>query len=375
MKNFAKHVVIFIKKEIVFTIAAALAIVSSIIIKPGISVIDGIDFRTLVLLFSLMAVVAGLQRQAVFVRIGNALISKINSTRTLYLILILLCFTFAMFLTNDVALITFVPFSIMILPMAGQKEKLPVIIVLQTLAANLGSVLTPLGNPQNLYLYNISCLTMGQFMLWMLPLWIVSLVLVVAPVFFMSNESISKQSTQELPPINKIKQIMYILLFVVSLCCVLKILDYRILFAIILVAVIAFDRQTIGRVDYILLLTFVGFFVFIYNMKQVPAFVNWISNVVNGHEFIVGVLSSQVISNVPAALLLSGFTDNLKTLLVAVNVGGLGTIIASMASLISYKLYCASKDSKSGSYMALFTIFNFAYLIFIFAFCKLWYQI
>lgn len=359
----------FARKEIVFSIAFVLAVVSFFIVRPGAGVVDGIDFRTLVLLFSLMVVVAGLQRQAVFVRIGDMLISKIDNSRTLYLLLIFLCFFFSMVLTNDVALITFVPFSIMLLPRAGLKEKLPVIIVLQTLAANLGSVLTPLGNPQNLYLYNLSGMGIGEFVSFMLPMWCVSLILVAVPVFFFAKENIEKPKGRNYPNLDKRKQMMYLVLFVFSLLCVLKVIDYRILFVIVFAVVFIADRQTLARVDYVLLLTFVGFFVFIYDMKQMPAIVDWISGIVVGREFLVGVLASQVISNVPTALLLSGFTDKIKTLLLAVDVGGMGTLIASLASLISYKLYALSEDCKPGKYMLLFTAYNVIYLILICIFC------
>ena len=365
----------FIKKEAVFSIAAILAIVSLIVVKPGFDFVEGIDFRTLVLLFALMAVVAGLQRQSLFTRIGNALIERIESSRVMYLILVLICFVSSMVLTNDVALITFVPFSIMILPMAGLKKRIPIIVILQTIAANLGSALTPLGNPQNLYLYNISKMSTGEFILWMLPFWCISLVLVVVPIFFLGNEPIDRQSGHDLPKANMKKQILYLALFALCLLCVLKVLDYRILMAIVVICVAAMDRHTLLRVDYVLLLTFVGFFIFIYDMKQIPSVVTWISSVVSGREFLVGVLSSQIISNVPAAILLSGFTDNLKVLLLSVDAGGLGTLIASMASLISYKLYSMSKDSNSGKYMAKFTAFNVAYLVIIYLFCKMWYKI
>lgn len=365
----------FIKKEAVFSIAAILAIVSLIVVKPGFDFVEGIDFRTLVLLFALMAVVAGLQRQSLFTRIGNALIERIESSRVMYLILVLICFVSSMVLTNDVALITFVPFSIMILPMAGLKKRIPIIVILQTIAANLGSALTPLGNPQNLYLYNISKMSTGEFILWMLPFWCISLVLVVVPIFFLGNEPIDRQSGHDLPKANMKKQILYLALFALCLLCVLKVLDYRILMAIVVICVAAMDRHTLLRVDYVLLLTFVGFFIFIYDMKQIPSVVTWISSVVSGREFLVGVLSSQIISNVPAAILLSGFTDNLKVLLLSVDAGGLGTLIASMASLISYKLYSMSKDSNSSKYMAKFTAFNVAYLVIIYLFCKMWYKI
>lgn len=370
-----KRLVIFIKKEIVFTIALLLAVISCAIVRPGLSVIEGIDFRTLVLLFSLMAVVAGLQRQFVFIRIGNGLMARIGSTRVLYSILVLLCFVFSMFLTNDVALITFVPFSVMILPMAQKAEKLPLIVVLQTLAANLGSVLTPLGNPQNLYLYNISGMSVAQFLGWMLPMWVISLVLVMLPILIMKNEPIVRPEARSMPNPNMKKQILFLILFALSLLCVLKILDYRLLFVIVLVMVLFFDAYTLANVDYILLLTFIGFFVFIYNIKQIPEIVDMISGLVNGREFLVGVLSSQIISNVPAAILLSGFTDNYKLLLLAVDVGGMGTLIASMASLISYKLYVGARNSNAKKYMILFTAYNIIYLLIIGLFCLIWYKI
>lgn len=373
MKKYVNGLIMLLRKEKVFSIAAFLAVISSIVVRPGLNVTSGIDCRTLALLFGLMTVVAGLQGQLVFTKIGNVIISKVSNTVTLYLMLVLICFVSAMLLTNDVALITFVPFTIMLLPMAGKKDKLPVVIILQTIAANLGSVLTPLGNPQNLYLYNISGMSLGEFVSWMLPLWIVSLLLVVIPIFFLGKGRIEKPNVHAAPKGNVGKQAMYIALFICCLLSVFKVLDYRILLVVVLVCALVFDRYTLLRVDYILLLTFIGFFVFIYNMKQLPIFVDWISSVVNGREFMVGVLASQVISNVPAAILLSGFTTNLKELLLAVDVGGLGTIIASMASLISYKLYCASEGSKPAKYMGKFTLFNIVYLVIAYVFCMFWY--
>lgn len=375
MKNNFLLLLKFLKKEIVFTIAAFLAIVSFIVVKPGIRVCDGIDFRTLVLLFSLMSVVSGLQRQFMFEKTGNYIIGKVTNSKILIFFLVLICFISSMVLTNDVALITFVPFSVMILPMAGEEDKLILTVVLQTLAANLGSVLTPLGNPQNLYLYNISGMSAGEFVSFMFPLWIVSFFLVMVPVLFMKGNVISKANVHSTPKGDVKKQVFYLVLFILCLLCVLKVLDYRILFGIVVASILVFDRKALIKVDYILLLTFVGFFIFIYDMKQIPAVVSWISSVVVGREFLVGILSSQVISNVPAAILLSGFTDNLKTLLLSVDVAGMGTLIASMASLISYKLYGTYSKSKPGKYIFVFTLFNIVYLIITYVFCVLWYHI
>lgn len=358
-----KRILRFFKKEPVFTAALILAAVSFCIVRPGVKVIEGIDFRTLSLLLVLMCVVAGLQKQFLFEKIGNALITKISDIRLLYMILILLCFVSSMFMTNDVALITFVPFSVLILTMLEKSDKLALIVVLQTLAANLGSILTPLGNPQNLYLYNLSGMSALDFIKYMLPLWLISLVLVTVPVIFMKKEKVSGVRTHETPDADKPKLVMYIVLFALSILSVLKILDYRILLAIAVVAILIADRVILLKADYVLLGTFVGFFVFIYDLKQIPEVVDAISSVVKGHELPVGIIASQFISNVPAAILLSGFTNDIKTLLVSVNLGGLGTLIASMASLISYKFYVSSRNSKPGRYMLKFTAFNVAYLI------------
>ncbi len=358
-----KSILRFLKKEPVFTAALILAAVSFCIVRPGVKVIEGIDFRTLSLLLVLMCVVAGLQKQFLFEKIGNALITKISDIRLLYMILILLCFVSSMFMTNDVALITFVPFSVLILTMLEKSDKLALIVVLQTLAANLGSILTPLGNPQNLYLYNLSGMSALDFIKYMLPLWLISLVLVTVPVIFMKKEKVSGVRTHETPDADKPRLVMYIVLFALSILSVLKILDYRILLAIAVVAILVADRVILLKADYVLLGTFVGFFVFIYDLKQIPEVVDAISSVVKGHELPVGIIASQFISNVPAAILLSGFTNDIKTLLVSVNLGGLGTLIASMASLISYKFYVSSKNSKPGRYMLKFTAFNVAYLI------------
>jgi len=366
-----KYVINFVKKETVFCVSLILAIVSFILVPPTKDCISGIDFRVLSLLFCLMAVVAGLQKILVFRRIGNSLLGKLKRTRSLYLLLIYLCFFSSMFLTNDVALITFVPFAIMLLPMVNKTDKLIIIVVLQTIAANLGSVLTPLGNPQNLYLYTISGLNLVEFIMMMLPLWLLSLVLVTVPVFFLKNESIDNVKGANLPPRRKQHEFIYGLLFLLCLLTVVDVLPYYILLITILIIMLISDHTVLGSVDYMLLLTFVCFFLFIYNMKQIPAVVDMLSSVVEGRVFIVGVLTSQIISNVPAALLLSGFTDDFHALTLAVDAGGLGTLIASLASLISFKLYGSYKDAKKGKYFLVFTELNFLYLAIVVAFILL----
>lgn len=366
-----KYVINFIKKETVFCVSLILAIASFILVPPTMNCMGGIDFRVLSLLFCLMSVVAGLQKILVFRRIGNSLIKKLTSTRPLYLLLIYLCFFSSMFLTNDVALITFVPFAIMLLPMVNKADKLIIIVVMQTIAANLGSVLTPLGNPQNLYLYTKSGMSLVEFLIMMLPLWLISLILVTIPVFMLKNEKIESVETSHLPARRKNYELIYGFLFFLCLLTVVDVLPYYILLAIIIIVILICDRSVLGTVDYMLLLTFICFFLFIYNMKQIPEVVSFLSSMIEGRVFIVGVLTSQIISNVPAALLLSGFTDDLRALTLAVDAGGLGTLIASLASLISFKLYGAYKDAKKGKYFLVFTGINFLYLIIVVAFIML----
>lgn len=358
-----KTLLTFIKKEIVFTISFILAVISFALTTPSLEVLSGIDFRVLSLLFCLMAVVAGLQKLLVFKRCGNFLTSKIKKTRTMYILLVYMCFFTSMFLTNDVALITFVPFTIMLLPMIGMERQMITIIVLQTIAANLGSMLTPLGNPQNLYLYSVSGMSLLGFMSMLLPIWGASLLLVTIPTLMLKNEIISNISDSHMPSRNKKQELIYWLLFILCLLSVIRIIPYYVLFAIVTLTFVIVDRHVLFNIDYILLMTFICFFIFIFNMKQIPSVNEWLLNIMEGRTFIVGLLASQIISNVPAAILLSGFTTDYKALTYAVDIGGLGTLIASMASLISFKLYCVSKDSKPGKYFISFTLMNIIYLV------------
>jgi Na+/H+ antiporter NhaD/arsenite permease-like protein len=385
-----KKVIEFLKKEAVLTAALLLAIISSFVVKPDKEYIEYVDLRTLAILFSLMCIMAGLQGLGVFKRIAGGLLNSVKSERKIVLILVMLCFFFSMLITNDVALITFVPFTFTTLEMLGadkyKKLVIPVV-VLQTIAANLGSMLTPLGNPQNLYLYGKMETDFGSFVMIMLPYTVASLVLVVVSTFIFTRGKATQAETEtvtetraETPTrdgsnrmtLTEMFQktnnryhmllVLYLLLFIVALMTVVRVLPYEIMFFITLILVLIADRKTILKVDWSLLLTFVGFFVFIGNMGRVPAFSEALSKVITGRETWTAIVSSQVISNVPAALLLSGFTSDLKALVIGTNLGGLGTLIASMASLISYKLAAARKDIKMGKYLGFFTVMNVVFL-------------
>lgn len=362
MKN---KITTFMKKESVLVIASVLAVISCFIVKPDAEYADYVDIRVLSLLFSLMAVMAGLRELYVFRRIGRALLDKTGSTRSLAAVLIFLCFFSSMLVTNDVALITFVPFAVEVLVMSDRKNLLIPVIVLQTIAANLGSMLTPPGNPQNLYIYSISGMGVWEFMKIMLPFTVVSGIMLVISLFFIGNEKLTGTAEHEqYPELNRRKLIMYIVLLIVCLLAVLRIIPHYAALAAVLAALLATDRGVLKRVDYFLLLTFISLFVLVENLARIDCIYNFISALTDYSAFAVSVGASQVISNVPAALLISGFTDNYAAVLKGVNVGGLGTIIASMASLISFKLYAAedSKDTDKLRYMAVFTALNLLFL-------------
>lgn len=372
MKKAFTSIVTFFKKETVLCIAAVLAVISAFLVPPSKEYIDYIDFRVLALLFCLMLVVSGLQSIGVFDSLAQRLLKKVKNTRQLILLLTALCFLSAMFITNDVALITFVPFTIMILSMAGQEAILIPSVALQTIAANMGSMLTPIGNPQNLYLYSYFELSIGTFLLYMLPLTLVAALLLIFSIYLMKNQPLSTlpESLPDPTPetvipqvIPKVKLTAYLILFAVCIACVIRVLSWPVMLAILVVAVLFLDIKSFLKADYLLLLTFVCFFVFIGNVKQLPAVTELLRSLIEKRELLMGILSSQLISNVPAAILLSGFTTDARALLYGIDLGGLGTLIASLASVISFKLYGNSKGASKGAYLKTFTIYNLVFLL------------
>lgn len=370
-----KQVINWVKKETVLTIAIILAILSMFFVTPDQQYLKYIDVKTLVILFCFMAVIAGMTQIGVFAWLAGGMLERVKNIRQLLFLLVMLCFFFSMLITNDVALITFVPLTLVILQTQDKKIKekwLVPTVVLQTVAANMGSMLTPIGNPQNLYLYgqsNMSCL---KFMGIMLPYTVLAFLLLIVLIFIISRKSkdvLRVVSSDKGKPIEKKKLVLYLALCIPLFLTVLRCLDYRILFVIVLLLVGGFDRKIFARVDYSLLFTFVAFFIFIGNMGRMTAFSSLLSRVIEGREVMTGVFASQIMSNVPAALLLSGFTSDYKALMIGTNLGGLGTLIASMASLISYKLVVRENPFIKGKYMVTFTVVNVLFLGVMMLFC------
>ena len=365
-----EKIIRFFKQETVLCAAFALAAVSIFFVHSDKEYLGYVDFRTLAILFCLMSVMAGLQKSGLFQYVAQALLSRVRKAWQLVLILVLLCFFSSMLVTNDVALITFVPFTLIVLGMIGPEAKgqlmIPVV-VLQTIAANLGSMLTPIGNPQNLYLYGKAGLSLGEFVLLMLPYAAVALVVILAWSLIQSRAyhgpvQVSFTEDAEISG-SKVQLAAYAVLFAFALLTVARVVPYCVTLGVTIAALLVMDRSIFGRVDYSLLLTFVGFFIFIGNIGRIPAFSQMLQQIVSGHEILAGVAASQVISNVPAALLLSGFTENLSALIIGVNLGGLGTLIASMASLISYKLIAREESQVKGAYFRYFTVANVCFLV------------
>ncbi|NLL16541.1 MAG: citrate transporter [Clostridiales bacterium] len=355
----------FLKKEAVLCISLLLAVLSMIFVPLDRQYANYIDFHTLSILLSLMLIMAGLRDLGLFSTIGSRMLDRTSNVRSLSIVLVLLCFVFSMFITNDVSLIAFVPFTIDVLIMAGLEKYMIRIIVLQTVAANLGSMLTPIGNPQNLYLFSKSRMSPAGFVSLMLPYTLLSFAGLLAACFILIDRrdvSVKTQAPKTLLSAEKRKAVIYILLFLFALTSVARLISVYIVMAVVLAAVLALDRKTLLKADYALLFTFVFLFIFIGNMKRIPQISLWLGSIIQGHELLTSVLSSQVISNVPAAILLSGFTDNTSALIVGTNLGGLGTIIASMASLISFKYYGKTAGKRNAAYLGVFTLLNLIFL-------------
>ena len=351
----------FLKKEPVLAAAALAALLSCIPVPPDRAYLGYIDYRTLALLYALMVVVAGLRKAGTFDALARLLCRRAGSARALGIILVGLTFFSSMLITNDVALLTFVPFSVVLLGMTGRQRDLIPVAALQTAAANLGSMLTPVGNPQNLYLYSRYELGVPDFFRITAPVWGLSLALSLLGCLVLPRTKLALPPG-EAPKTDKGKLRLYLGLFALCLLSVFRLLPWPGLLAALVPVLLIFDRRTLLEADFLLLLTFVAFFVFAGNLARLEAVDALLRRLLAGREYWTALLASQVISNVPAALLLSGFTDNARELLLGVDIGGLGTPIASLASLISLKLYSRSPGARPGRFLLVFTLLSLLFL-------------
>lgn len=405
-----------VRKDPVLVVAVVLALCSCAAVPPDAAYAEYVDLRTIGMLFSLMTIMCGLARLGVFRIACRHLLGVVRGPRRLALALTLLAFFSSMLITNDVALVTFVPFALLALRTLDSPRHACFTVVMMTIAANLGSMLTPIGNPQNLYLYSMSHMDLAGFLLLMLPYAAAALTLLVGAIAFfgripehpkgtavrrMGADSADTSSagvdstaagiedgktvkpaadgadTLEPPQLasdaddpapSPLRALPWATLFVLALLSVAHILPYQaIVVATIAVALIA-DRRALTHVDYALLVTFIAFFVFVGNVGRIEMVSAALAQLIDSHELAVSVIASQVLSNVPAAILLSGFTSNFAALVIGTNLGGLGTLIASMASLISYKQVALVLPREKGRYFMLFTMWNVAFLAILAAF-------
>jgi len=348
----------FIKKEMVLFITLVCAGATMFLVPPDSDYIEYIDLRVLCLLFCLMAVVAGFQSCGAFKWLAYQMLSKSRSGRTLGVILVLLPFFCSMLVTNDVALIIFVPFTLPLLEQIGCRKSIIPTLVLQTIAANLGSMATPVGNPQNLFLYATYELSASDFFAVMLPLTGVSLLCLTAASLTVLPKALP-EITLEKETIHSLwKLLIYTALFILCMLTVFRIIHYGITTIAVFIIIVIFEYKLLGKVDYILLATFVCFFIVSGNLSRIDVVRDFLHNLLSRSTLLTSAATSQIISNVPAAVLLSEFTDQWKPLLEGVNIGGLGTPIASLASLITLKFYLGWHNSKPVRFLAIFTVTN-----------------
>ena len=360
----------FLKENVVLLVAIVAALITSFIVPPDEEYLGYFDFKTLSCLFCVLAVVCALRNIRFFYTLAKAIVRKFKNAKSAILVLVYITFIGSMLIANDMALLTFLPLGYFILHTTGKEKYMAFTFIMQNIAANLGGMLTPFGNPQNLYLYSKFNIPDAEFVSIMFPPFIVAVVLITACcLIFVKSEPLEiHEKAAELPIA---KTVIYLLLFTFSILIVFKFVPYQLGLIIIPLALLFLDRQALLQVDYGLLFTFVFFFIFSGNMSRIDAVRDFFSMLLEKNTLFFSALSCQVISNVPSAILLSQFTENYRDLLLGVNIGGVGTLIASLASLITFKEYTKQDPKHTLGYIVKFTAFNFAFLIILMLFCML----
>ncbi|MBE6564178.1 MAG: citrate transporter [Ruminococcaceae bacterium] len=351
----------FLVQNPVFTIALVAALLTACIVPPDGEYLSYFDFKTLSCLFSVLAVVCALKTVNFFTIIARSIVKRFTTTRTCFLALLYITFIGSMFIANDMALITFLPLGWMILDLTGQEKYTAFLFILQNISANLGGMLTPFGNPQNLYLYTYFNIPTGEFMSIMLIPFAVSVLLLTVCCFFVRSEKLTLER-MEMPATDPKKRNIYLILFVLSVVIVFRIIPYWLGLAVIVLVLLYLCPEALKKVDFPLLFTFAAFFVFSGNMSRIPAVRALFSMLLEKNTLLFSILSCQVISNVPSAILLSQFTSDYASLLHGVNIGGTGTLIASLASLITFREFRKHRPGQTKRYLLLFTAFNLLFL-------------
>lgn len=368
--HYSSSLIPFVKKNVVMVIALVLALITSFIVPPDEKYLSYFDYKTLTCLFCVLSVVCALKDINFFYLIAKKIVHIFSNTRASILALVYITFIGSMLIANDMALLTFLPLGALVLTTTKKEKYMSFTFIMQNIAANLGGMLTPFGNPQNLYLYSKFNIPNGEFVSIMAPPFILSVALItISCLVFVKKESLEIED--ERIEVDPLKTAILLLLFAFSIIIVFRIVPYVFGLIIIPLALIFIDRKALKEVDYPLLLTFVFFFIFAGNMGRIGAIRTFFSSFLDKDTLIFSSLSCQVISNVPSAILLSQFTSNYKALLLGVNIGGVGTIIASLASLITFREYSHHFPNKKGRYLLEFSLFNFSFLIILLVFEKI----
>lgn len=362
-----KKTISFVKANAVMLIAALAAIITSFIVPPDKEYLGYFDFKTLTCLFSVLAVVCALRNIRFFYTLAKAIVRKFKNTRLAILALVYVTFIGSMLIANDMALLTFLPLGYFVLHTTGKEKYMAFTFIMQNIAANLGGMLTPFGNPQNLYLYSKFNIPDLEFVSIMLPPFVIAITLItVCCLVFVKNEPLVIEERAASLPIAR--TVIYLMLFALSIIIVFRAIPYQVGLIVIPIALFFLDRLALRQVDYGLLLTFVFFFIFSGNMARIDAVRDFFSALLEINTLLFSAISCQVISNVPTAVLLSQFTDNYRELLLGVNIGGVGTLISSLASLITFREYSKQDPGHALRYVLKFSAFNFAFLIILVSF-------
>jgi len=354
-------VIHFVKKNTVVCIAFLCAVVTCFIVPPDAEYLGYFDVKTLSCLFSTLAVVCALKNINFFSYVAHRIVCLTGDMRRAILALIYITFIGSMLIANDMALITFLPLGYYVLSSTGKTRYMSFTFIMQNIAANLGGMLTPFGNPQNLYLYTYFNIDTLEFVKIMFPPFVLAITLITVCCLFIKPEKLELDSEAGEKTV-KWRAVVYLILFALSIVMVFRLLPYYICLPVIFVSVFILDRKALRDVDYGLLLTFAAFFVFSGNLARIPAVSTFLSALIQKNTLLVSALSCQFISNVPSAILLSKFTDSYAELLVGVNIGGVGTLIASLASLITFKEYIKYKPQRAFNYIKEFLAYNFGML-------------
>ena len=361
-RSSGSRIVDFIRKNIVFIIALAAATATSFIVPPDGGYLGYFDFKTLTCLFCVLAVVCGLKNINFFYILACTVVRSFGNLRASVIAVVYITFIGSMLIANDMALLTFLPLGYFVLDVTDNRRYTAFVFIMQNIAANLGGMLTPFGNPQNLYLYTKFKIPTLEFVYIMALPFAVSVVIITLCCFYVKpcKVSIPADGTPRLPVA---KSLLLAALFVLAIAIVFRGIPYQIGLIVIPLAMLFLDRKALKLVDYPLLLTFAAFFVFSGNMARIGAVRDFLSGLLERDTLITSVLSCQFISNVPSAILLSRFTENYRELLIGVNIGGVGTLIASLASLSTFREYTKNYPARTKSYLLLFLCINFAFLL------------